>query len=97
MNSRITRTAAATAGGGEHLVSHLLDAVEVDTTCERIQQHRLDDLVPIAGQRGRDRRLLGRGDASQPLREHGRETHLIARAQPVTIGDAHRLDHDIGW
>src|SRR5262245_30758656 len=48
--------------GGEQLVGHLLEVVEVDAAREGVEHHRLDDLVATPRERGLDGRFLARDD-----------------------------------
>src|SRR5258706_14406338 len=70
VNARLMRLRSCelrgpTRGGGEHLVGHLGDVVEVDPARQRIEQHRLDRSIATARERRLHRHLLRRDDAAQ--------------------------------
>src|SRR5437868_2335614 len=78
--------------GREHLVGHLLQMVVVDAAGKRVEQHGFDDLPAVAGDRRVDGRLLRGDDAPEPFGERVRRAGLVSPAQPVAVGDTHRLD-----
>src|SRR6476620_5773456 len=66
------------ARGVEQLVGHAPERVEVDAARERVGQHRGEDVVAAARDRGLHGQLLGHHDAPQLFGQHGRRRHAVA-------------------